>query len=357
MRHRTTGTAIVIAVLLIPVGIASATYHPTAGRWAQRDPFGYVDGLNLYEDVGTNPVAHFDPYGLQIAIKRENCSRWTFLAFLDKGIGSSGLDIGVTTDGDYCVFYARKAIPFRPGAQLDRTSEIYATMLMSERRFLFTDLTHLRLHVETRSAVVRRAASAVGKFTWPWFWQKLEGDQNTEFWQWSDNTWVLKKGKEHAGIQDVWRRGAGMDCTAAAQMIMLAAAVDVAVTPGGKVRGVPKGTVWSIGNYNTTVRSQGVRRLDNIPGDWAYIWSLPAKQTGQNIIYLGTFPSGRKLWYGHTLWPWQREVRTLTAWEKLVRDMWGGGGAKLRPFRDNPIVGLTKPVKVVRGRPADAFKY
>ena len=63
MRHRTTGAAIVIAVLLIPVGIASATYHPTAGRWAQRDPSGYVDGMSLYEYVRSRCTSLTDPDG------------------------------------------------------------------------------------------------------------------------------------------------------------------------------------------------------------------------------------------------------------------------------------------------------
>jgi len=38
--------------------------HPTAGRWMQRDPAGYVDGLGLYEYVGGQPVAMVDPMGL-----------------------------------------------------------------------------------------------------------------------------------------------------------------------------------------------------------------------------------------------------------------------------------------------------
>jgi RHS repeat-associated protein len=35
------------------------------GRWLQRDPAGYVDGANLYPYVMNNPLAGFDPFGLE----------------------------------------------------------------------------------------------------------------------------------------------------------------------------------------------------------------------------------------------------------------------------------------------------
>jgi RHS repeat-associated protein len=39
-------------------------YHPTLGRWVQRDPIGYQDGMNLYEYVKSGPFTYTDPYGL-----------------------------------------------------------------------------------------------------------------------------------------------------------------------------------------------------------------------------------------------------------------------------------------------------
>lgn len=39
-------------------------YDPLLGRWLQRDPAGYVDGLNLYTYGMGNPWAYTDPYGL-----------------------------------------------------------------------------------------------------------------------------------------------------------------------------------------------------------------------------------------------------------------------------------------------------
>lgn len=39
-------------------------YVPWLGRWLNPDPIGTVDGLNLYDFVGGNPITFFDPFGL-----------------------------------------------------------------------------------------------------------------------------------------------------------------------------------------------------------------------------------------------------------------------------------------------------
>ncbi len=40
------------------------TYSPHLGRWLQRDPLGYVDGVGLYEYVRSGPLNGTDPFGL-----------------------------------------------------------------------------------------------------------------------------------------------------------------------------------------------------------------------------------------------------------------------------------------------------
>jgi RHS repeat-associated protein len=44
--------------------VRNRTYHPTLGRWIQKDPLGYDDGMNLYEYVESNPTGYIDPTGL-----------------------------------------------------------------------------------------------------------------------------------------------------------------------------------------------------------------------------------------------------------------------------------------------------
>jgi hypothetical protein len=40
-------------------------YDPATGRWLQRDPIRYIDGMNAYQYVVSNPLRHTDPRGLQ----------------------------------------------------------------------------------------------------------------------------------------------------------------------------------------------------------------------------------------------------------------------------------------------------
>jgi RHS repeat-associated protein len=44
--------------------VRARAYHPTLGRWMQRDPLGYPAGANLYEYGGSSPVVRIDPSGL-----------------------------------------------------------------------------------------------------------------------------------------------------------------------------------------------------------------------------------------------------------------------------------------------------
>jgi len=52
-----------LALTCIFTADAQAVYHPRLGRFLQRDPAEYVDGLNLYNYTRSNPVVLTDPTG------------------------------------------------------------------------------------------------------------------------------------------------------------------------------------------------------------------------------------------------------------------------------------------------------
>jgi RHS repeat-associated protein len=64
-------------------------YDPTLGRFTQRDPAGFADGLNPYAYVGNNPVSFTDPLGLNkvAPIASSNVSAYQ---------GSPGAVVGTT---------------------------------------------------------------------------------------------------------------------------------------------------------------------------------------------------------------------------------------------------------------------
>jgi len=65
MRRSATFAAILAAgAVLAAASPAAAMYHPTLGRWVQRDPIGYEDGANLHEYASTAPHNGTDPHGL-----------------------------------------------------------------------------------------------------------------------------------------------------------------------------------------------------------------------------------------------------------------------------------------------------
>jgi len=55
-------------------------YDPRHGRWLQRDPAGYADGMNLYEYVRSNPIRYVDGAGLSADLAAPNpasLGNWT----------------------------------------------------------------------------------------------------------------------------------------------------------------------------------------------------------------------------------------------------------------------------------------
>jgi hypothetical protein len=67
-RRRSLLSLMALLTALVLLGLlpqsAHGMYDPKHGRWLQRDPLGYVDGMNLYEYVKSAPPRLLDPDGL-----------------------------------------------------------------------------------------------------------------------------------------------------------------------------------------------------------------------------------------------------------------------------------------------------
>lgn len=61
----------VILITLLPSSaLAHRHYDPEHGRWLQRDPAAYVDGMHLYEYALSSPARFMDPVGLGVSERR-----------------------------------------------------------------------------------------------------------------------------------------------------------------------------------------------------------------------------------------------------------------------------------------------
>ena len=91
---RTSWRALLIAAgaVLAAVASAKAEYHPTLGRWMQRDPVGYVDGMGLYEYVRSNPAALLDWLGLRALSEKEAAAFKKMRRLIDEAKGRKGFE-------------------------------------------------------------------------------------------------------------------------------------------------------------------------------------------------------------------------------------------------------------------------
>jgi RHS repeat-associated protein len=74
-------------------------YDPILGRFFQRDPIGYTDGMSLYEYVGSDPLFWVDPSGQKLCIRGSKGTRQRILKILQK------LCPGVKMDGEGCLYF------------------------------------------------------------------------------------------------------------------------------------------------------------------------------------------------------------------------------------------------------------
>ena len=86
--RRTNALAAVIATVAFASFAADAWayHHPRAGRFMQRDPAGYVDGMSLYAYGGANPAGGRDALGL--AWSQTECENWFWFSGQPSWLGS-----------------------------------------------------------------------------------------------------------------------------------------------------------------------------------------------------------------------------------------------------------------------------
>jgi RHS repeat-associated protein len=75
-------------------------YDPQHGRWLQRDPAEYVDGMNQYEYLGSQPTVLLDPLGLRDAdTHEERTSAWAISAGMRGEAARLVGEENIATDG------------------------------------------------------------------------------------------------------------------------------------------------------------------------------------------------------------------------------------------------------------------
>jgi RHS repeat-associated protein len=97
--------------------VRNRMYHPLLGRWLQRDPLGYVDGMGLYEYVKSSPAVQSDPLGEKVTVSGSAADRTAAEnalqklapgAKVDKKTGNVTLDEPKTkTEKDDCIAKSR----------------------------------------------------------------------------------------------------------------------------------------------------------------------------------------------------------------------------------------------------------
>jgi hypothetical protein len=129
-------------------------YSPTTQTWTQQDPAGYVDGANLDQFVGGNPIDSTDPSGLTI---RVDCHE-PIDDYL-KQAGAIPFGVNKVADGDDLIYSANGSWL---GTGNAGEGEILSRMLQSKREFAIASKApeQLKRHVAARMKTIAYAKSA-----------------------------------------------------------------------------------------------------------------------------------------------------------------------------------------------------
>lgn len=74
-------------------------YDPDKGRFLQRDPLGYMDGMNMYLFVSSNPISRLDPLGLQTQCCERECEGFLWQETVEGSMAMVGWKYGCAQKG------------------------------------------------------------------------------------------------------------------------------------------------------------------------------------------------------------------------------------------------------------------
>jgi len=133
MRRSATFAAILAAgAVLAAASPAAAMYHPTLGRWVQRDPVGYVNHMALYEYCHSTPPMLADPLGLSVPGKvsedrfevHDSTAAYRRLQMRNGSPGQTEASVDVAVTGTYdpalpcCCTFTITMFDFRVGSDI-----------------------------------------------------------------------------------------------------------------------------------------------------------------------------------------------------------------------------------------------
>ena len=346
-------TVLIAGVLGITTN-AEAYLHPKLGRFVQRDPIGYHDGMNVYEYVRSSPTSFVDPTGTVIDITCK--ARKVFPQFLQE----RSVTGYVAGHGTYFDEYSGEKTQFNMGVY---GSEIVGEMIRSKREFnikgdtAWEALSNLKKHIRARQNIVNAAKTRGFAFEVPpikvndIFW-------GTEAVKSSDGEFLYHQHLPHnssdvfSAIENIWIQPDeyAMPCLAAVGMVQLRGISLAMLQPNFNAkfnalsRQDPLHVVSWLDAFIQT--SENVTNdADWVPGDWGYVqhdtWDeKTVGLQGENVIYLGN-----QLWWGHIS---PREKPTMISLEKWIEKVksWtkdGKGKASIAKRRRYPKLGLRIP--------------
>ena len=333
---------VLLAGILGATADAQAYHHPTIGRFVQRDPIGYADGMNLYEYGRSSPSRFVDPSGTVVVMHCKARREFARLLKL-RMVRNYHREIFVHRPFDD----SQDAIPGprrQPGGpfdayfgeptfEIDRLpSEIFGTMIKSSRVFRIKGDTaqevmrNLKNHVMVRVKTVDAAKGFRAKFA--------DYDFNSDLWDspkgGATGAPSPKTGMAYAAYKHLF------DNSSAYKMRCQDAAAAIAMWGHMQVKG-DKGFDGNVltgveGFYDLT---RGVPRPDWIPGDLGGITNPdknpPVGLEGLNLVYLG-----HHKFFVHT--GGEPRVMSLLAWERWFRK--DAPRSYLQDYRISPREGL-----------------